>query len=448
MLTQLSGARPPWQTAGLLGPYLKVLSLGADVPYVMAGEHRGLDEWRSVWVRRLVDVTVRCPLLLGWELTIGGLAACWGVSYALGGAAAFPPHWFYFVIFLTGVRFGWRGALVTAVISGILAGPLLPASVSMGTSQPTSDWLTRAGFFVILGLAVAVLVSLSRQSFADGTVRLRRERDLLRGIDRGEFRVLYQPIVALDTERVVGVEALVRWDHPDQGVLEPSLFVAVAEESTAICRLGRFVLEETCRQVAVWRHSVLRGVPHFKVAVNISAHQLEDPAFMGQVQAVLDKTGVDASWLYLELTETAVLADLESARLHIQAFQALGVRIAIDDFGMGYSSVAYLHKLPVDVVKIDRSFVASLGDPGRAGAIANLVTDIARRLTITAVAEGVETHDQVVRLRSLGCELAQGFYFSHPLAAAVMHDRLAHEHGPQAPHRDRELSPTLPGPRP
>jgi EAL domain-containing protein (putative c-di-GMP-specific phosphodiesterase class I) len=123
------------------------------------------------------------------------------------------------------------------------------------------------------------------------------------------------------------------------------------------------------------------------------------------------------------------MADLESACLHIQAFQALGVRIAVDDFGTGYSSLAYLHKLPVDVVKIDRSFVASLGDPGRAGAIANLVTDVASRLTITTLAEGVETHEQVVCLRALGCELAQGFYFSHPLDAEAMQDRLARDQG-------------------
>jgi EAL domain-containing protein (putative c-di-GMP-specific phosphodiesterase class I) len=401
-----------------------------------------------MWVRRFIDITVRAPRLLAWELTIGGLVGCWGVSYALGGAAAFPPLWFYLVIVVTTFRFGWRGALVAGLASGLLAGPLLPASVSTGATQSYSDWVTRAAFFVGLGQAMALFVSLSRQSLADEIVHLRVERDLLRGVHRGEFRVMYQPIVALDTERVVGVEALVRWDHPVRGVLEPIAFIASAEDSTAIIELGRFVLEETCRQVAAWKRTVLVGVPQFHVAVNVSTRQLQDPAFREQVAAVIDKTGLDASWLYLEVTETGVIADLESTCRHLQAIKALGVRIAIDDFGTGYCSLAYLHKLPVDVVKIDRSFVASLDDPGRAGAIANLVTDFAGKLAMTTLAEGVETRDQALRVRALGCELAQGFYFSHPLDADMMHDRLVREHGRQAPHGDRGLSPVLPGRRP
>jgi EAL domain-containing protein (putative c-di-GMP-specific phosphodiesterase class I) len=400
-----------------------------------------------MWVRRFIDITVRAPRLLAWELSIGGLVVCWGVSYALGGAAAFPPLWFLFVIVLATFRFGWRGALAAGLASGLLAGPLLPASVSTGAAQSYSDWLTRAAFFVGLGEAMALFVSLSRQSLADEIIHLRVERDLLRGVHRGEFRVMYQPIVALETERVVGVEALVRWDHPVRGVLEPVAFIASAEDSTAIIELGRFVLEETCRQIAVWKRTVLLGVPRFDVAVNVSTRQLEDPAFREQVAAAIDKTGLDASWLCLEVTENSVIADLESACLRLQAIKALGVRIAIDDFGTGYSSLAYLHKLPIDVVKVDRSFVVSLDDPGRAGVIANLVTDFAGKLAMTTLAEGVETRDQALRVRALGCELAQGFYFSHPLDADMMHDHLVREHGRQAPHGDRGLSPVLPGRR-
>jgi EAL domain-containing protein (putative c-di-GMP-specific phosphodiesterase class I) len=382
-------------------------------------------EWRSVWVRELIDLTVRAPRRLAWGLTIAGLAGCWGIAYALGGAAAFPPDWFYLIVILTGMRFGWRGALVTALASALLAGPLLPASVSTGAAQPTSQWLIHAVFFVAVGQVVALLTSLVRQSLADEFVSLRAERDLRRGLDRGEFRVLYQPIVALDSERIVGVEALVRWDHPVRGVLAPDAFIADAEDSGAIIELGRFVLEETCRQIAAWKRTVLLGVAQFQVAVNVSTHQLQDPAFGTQVAAVIDTTGLDAAWLHLEVTETAVIADLDSACVHLQAIRALGVRIAIDDFGTGYSSLGYLHKLPVDVIKIDRSFVASLGDPGRAGTIANLVAEVASRLHITSVAEGVETRDQALRLRALGCELAQGFYFSRPVDADVIHDLLA-----------------------
>jgi diguanylate cyclase len=376
---------------------------------------------------RLIDITVRAPRFLAWGLTIAGLAGCWGVSYALGGATVVSPGWFYFVIVLTGIRFGWRGALVTGLVSGLLAGPLLPAAVSTGAAQPASVWLTRAVFFVGVGQAVALLVSLSRESFAGEIAQLRADRDLLRGLHRGEFRVLYQPIVALDSERVVGVEALVRWDHPARGALDPDAFIVPAEDSGAIVELGSFVLEATCRQIAVWKRSVLGGVAQFQVAVNVSTRQLQDPAFRTYVAAVIEKTGLDPSWLHLEVTETAVIADLDAACVHLEAIKTLGVRIAIDDFGTGYSSLAYLHKLPVDVVKIDRSFVASLGDPGHAGAIANLVAEVAHRLDITSLAEGVEIRDQVSRLRALGCELAQGFYFARPLDADAMQHLLARQ---------------------
>ena len=409
------------------------------------GGSQGLVDRRSIWVRRLIDITVRAPRLLAWELTIGGLAVCWEVSFALGGAAAFPPLWFLFVIVLATFRFGWRGALAAGLASGLLAGPLLPASVSTGLAQSYSDWLTRAAFFMGLGQAMALFVSLSRKSLADEIVHLRVERGLLRGVHRGEFRVMYQPIVALDTERIVGVEALVRWDHPVRGVLGPNEFIASAEDSTAIIELGRFVLEETCLQIAAWKRTVLLGVAQFHVAVNVSTRQLQDPTFREQVAAVIDKTGLDASWLCLEVTETSVIADLESACLDLQAIKALGVRIAIDDFGTGYSSLAYLHKLPIDVVKVDRSFVVSLDDPGRAGAIANLVTDFAGKLAMTTLAEGVETRDQALRVRALGCELAQGFYFGRPLDAHIMYECLVSGHDRRAPYGDRGLSPVLPG---
>jgi EAL domain-containing protein (putative c-di-GMP-specific phosphodiesterase class I) len=421
---------------GVLGVNLKIVSWRADAPWAMGwqrpsvGGSQGLGERRSVWVRRLIDITVRAPRFLAWGLTIAGLAGCWGVSYALGGAAAFPSHLFYFVILVAAVRFGWRGALVTGLASGLLAGPLLPAAVSTGAAQPLGAWLTRAGFFVGWGQAMALFVSWSRRSLADEIVHLRAARDLLRGLHRGEFRVLYQPIVALDSERVVGVEALVRWDHPARGVLDPDAFIAPAEDSGAIIELGRFVLEATCRQIAVWKRSVLLGVPHFQVAVNVSTRQLQDPEFRAHVAAVIEKTGLDASWLHLEVTETAVMADLNAACVHLQAIKTLGVQIAIDDFGTGYSSLAYVHKLPVDVVKIDRSFVATLGDPGHSGAIANLVAEVAHRLDITSLAEGVETRDQMLRLRVLGCELAQGFYFGRPLDADAMHALLAHQQRP------------------
>jgi EAL domain-containing protein (putative c-di-GMP-specific phosphodiesterase class I) len=374
----------------------------------------------SVWLRRLLRVTVNAPTLLAWELIIAGLGLSWVIAYGVGGENVAPPHWFYFVVAFSGVRFGWRGALVVGAASGALAGPALPADVAAGVAQGSSEWVTRAVFFVLIGQMVALLVALSRRSLAAEVERLRAERDVLRALDRGEFRLQYQPIVALGSERVIGVEALARWAHPEAGMIEPCEFIALAEGSTAINALGQFVLDETCRQVAVWKQTVLRDATGFKVAVNVSTLQLTDPMFPAQIAAAIDETGIDPSWLYLEVTETALIADLDAALDGISAIKALGARFAIDDFGTGYSSLTYLHRLPVDAVKIDRSFVANIDAPGMSGGIAGLVIHLAGDHGITTVAEGVETVEQADALLELGCECAQGFYFSEPLDAAAM----------------------------
>ena len=409
-----------------------------------AADLQGPSDRRAVWVRRLLDVTVRAPRLLAWELTVVGLLTCWMISYALGGAGSFPPHWFYFVILLAAIRFRWHGALITAVIAGVLAGPLLPASVDAGTSQPLSDWLTRAAFFVALGQAFAFFVSLSRQSLNEEIARLRIERDVLRGLDFGEFRILYQPIVRLDTERVVGVEALVRWKHAVYGALEPNDFIIPAESSNAIVALGDFVLEETCRQIARWKPTALSDVSAFHVAVNVSTRQLEDPAFKERIAAILKTTGMNPRWLHLEVTETALIADIDTVCARLRAIKRLGVRVDIDDFGTGYSSLAYLHRLPADVVKIDRSFVSGLNDPERANVILELITSVASRLEATTLAEGVESVEDAMRLREFGCELAQGFYFDGPLEAEAMYDRLIAERDEASHSQPRvPLSPSL-----
>ena len=286
-------------------------------------------------------------------------------------------------------------------MAGVLAGPLLPASVAAGTVQPLSNWLTRAAFFVALGQAFALFVSLSRRSLTEEIARLRIERDVLRGLDFGEFRVLYQPIVKLDTERVVGVEALVRWKHAVYGALEPTDFIVPAESSNAIVALGDFVLEETCRQMARWKRTALSDVQDFHVAVNVSTRQLEDPSFRERIAAILRTTGMKPAWLHLEVTETALIADIDTACARLRAIKQLGVRVDIDDFGTGYSSLAYLHRLPADVVKIDRSFVTGLNDPGRANVILELITNVASRLAATTLAEGVESLEDATRLRDL-----------------------------------------------
>lgn len=406
--------------------------VSADHLNVSAGNHhvergRGLDA-RPLWVRRAIRLTVGAPTWLAWELTAGGLLLCWASSYALGGESVVPPQLFFVVIVVAAVRFGWRGALVTSLASGLLAGPLLPADVGAGIAQPTSHWAVQAVFFVAIGQLVAFLASVSTISLADQLAGLRAERDILRGLSRGEFHVVYQPAVELASGRMIGFECLARWEHPDRGAISPEEFIASAEGTAAMRPLGQFVLEESCRQVALWKQDVLRDAPHCGVAINISTHQLTDPTLADQVAAVLHETGIDPAWLFLEVTETALIADLESALTPIAAIKALGVRFAIDDFGTGYSSLSYLHRLPVDAVKIDRSFIADLGKPGPAGAIAPLVIQLAAEHDITIVAEGVETSDQVRRLHELGCRFGQGFYYGPPLSADEMRTRLARDY--------------------
>jgi diguanylate cyclase (GGDEF)-like protein len=240
----------------------------------------------------------------------------------------------------------------------------------------------------------------------------REEADLRRALDEDEFEVHYQPIVDLDGERTVGVEALVRWNHPERGLLPPAAFLDLAESLGLLPRLGGWVLEEACRQAAQWQLQE----PGFELNVNLSASQLGSPALVEEVRAVLERTGLPPALLVLELTESVALVDLvESARV-LGALKQLGVRIALDDFGTGFSSLSHLGTLPVDVVKIDKSFVQAMQDSSGAS-VAEAVLQIARTFNLAPVAEGVEDATQASRLRELDCAQAQGYHFARPMPA-------------------------------
>lgn len=348
------------------------------------------------------------------------LVASWVVSYASGGAGAVPPHWFYVPILGAAVRFRWRGALVTALIAGVLAGPLLPENVATHTAQTLGNWTGRTAFFVAIGLVMASLISVALNGLSVEVERLRAARTLALALQRREFVVWYQPVVDLSDRSIVGVEALVRWNHPSRGLLPPCDFIGSAEESGMISALGDFVLHEACAQVAAWRTSVLQGVPSFKLAVNLSSLQLVEPGLEATVSSTLRETGLPASWLCLEITETAVMDDIEQSAERLTQLKGVGVNLAIDDFGTGHSSLAYLHRLPVDLVKIDQSFVAALGESGQHGAMAGALIAMAHTLGMRTVAEGVETPRQAVLLGELGAGLAQGFLFSRPQPATAI----------------------------
>jgi diguanylate cyclase (GGDEF)-like protein len=237
------------------------------------------------------------------------------------------------------------------------------------------------------------------------------ERDLRRAIASGELEMHYQPIVVLATGALAGVEALVRWQHPERGLLPPGRFVPLAEEAGLIDDLGRWVLVEACRQAAKWQ-AARRG--EFTMSINVSAHQFKQDGWADEVAGALSDAGLEPRRLVVEITESVLAEDTETAGRRLSQLRALGVRVAIDDFGTGYSSLGYLRHLPVDILKIDKSFIDGVTQGPHESALARAVVKLTKTLGLTAVAEGIEHEAQLVRLRRLGCQYGQGFFLGRP----------------------------------
>ncbi len=246
--------------------------------------------------------------------------------------------------------------------------------------------------------------------------RLETATALHRALERNEFETFYQPIIDLNSGGIVGVEALVRWNHPERGLVPPAAFIPLAEEQGLIVPIGATVLDEACRQWVRWR-SEFPGRDPLVLNVNISVRQLHSPEFMESIRAVLQAYGVDPSVLCLELTESVLINDIEAQRHTLAALRSLGVGLAIDDFGTGYSSLTYLKRFPVNGIKVDQSFVAGLGRDAFDSAIIESVIELAHAVGLHVTAEGVETAEQLCRLQALGCDFAQGFYFARPQPA-------------------------------
>ena len=244
--------------------------------------------------------------------------------------------------------------------------------------------------------------------------RLQIKADLERALDRGEFSLRYQPLVTLDSGEIRGVEALVRWEHPRRGVVLPAEFIGLAEESGLIVPIGRWVLGEACRQAQTWQHE---GRPVLGLNVNLSAKQLLDPGLTADVADALAQSQLDPSLLTLEITETILMNDTDHTTATLERLKGLGARIAIDDFGTGYSSLSYLRRFPIDCLKIDQSFIAAIERGGEETAILSSILALSRTLNLETVAEGVENVIQATRLRAMGGDLAQGYYYARPLAA-------------------------------
>ncbi|MDA1061958.1 MAG: bifunctional diguanylate cyclase/phosphodiesterase, partial [Chloroflexi bacterium] len=252
--------------------------------------------------------------------------------------------------------------------------------------------------------------------------RLQLESELRRAIERDEFRLFYQPQVELQALQIRGVEALIRWDHPQRGIVMPSEFVPLLEEMGEIVVVGRWVIERACEDAQGW---ALAGLPTVQVGINLSAHQFLDPDLLPMLRATIESTGIDPTRIEIEITESVAMTNVEPAVKILNELQDLGVKTALDDFGTGYSSLGRLHEFPVHTLKIDRSFVTSLGGADSDPAIVKGVIALGHALDLRIVAEGIETDLQAHVLRALGTDLAQGFAYSEAVDEPTMRQLLA-----------------------
>ncbi|MEQ1923559.1 MAG: bifunctional diguanylate cyclase/phosphodiesterase [Pyrinomonadaceae bacterium] len=276
--------------------------------------------------------------------------------------------------------------------------------------------------------------------------RLQLETDLRFAIERNEFELYYQPIVGLENSSLVGFEALVRWNHPQRGLVPPNEFIPISESTGLIIPMTVQILHSACKQIVEWQEQNPNGTP-LSVAVNLSGKHFGHPALVEQIKTVIAETGIDPTNLKLELTEGAVMENAETAILMLQQIKETGVQISIDDFGTGYSSLSYLHRFPIDLLKVDRSFVSAMEENTENGEIVRTVIALAKALNLKVVAEGIESVHQFHQLRILGCEYGQGYLFSKPLPvgdiARLLEDKTRWQNilpaAPVAPPQNRDL---------
>ncbi|MGN6193080.1 MAG: putative bifunctional diguanylate cyclase/phosphodiesterase, partial [Rhodanobacteraceae bacterium] len=253
-----------------------------------------------------------------------------------------------------------------------------------------------------------------REMHQAAMTRLALETDLRRALQNEEFVLHYQPIVSLRTGQVAGFEALVRWQKPDGELVPPGEFIETMEDTGLIVFLGVWVLREACRAARMLQES-LPGEQDLSISVNVSPRQFAQPDLAAQIRTVIEEVGIDPHRLRLEITESAMIGDMDRVAAVLRELKEIGVRVSIDDFGTGYSSLSYLHSLPLDVLKIDRSFVSAMAHNGESLQIVRTIMSLAHNLGMDVIAEGPEDAEQVSQLRSIGCEYGQGFYFSKPI---------------------------------
>lgn len=365
-----------------------------------------------------------------------------------------------FVILLNGIREPANASRVAQRILNVLAEPLslhghdVSVSCSIGIAVGSNGDCTASDLLRYADIAMyqAKNNGKSRSCTFDETMRsqsierLALEADMKTAIQRGEFQIYYQPIVGLPEERIQGFEALLRWQHPTRGLLSPAEFVSIAEETGFIVELGAWVLENSCRQLCKWQQNSVRQTPLF-MSVNVSSKQIADPNFVDRVTRCLQETGLKASSLKLEITESAIIRDPELASQTLGRLRELGANISLDDFGTGYSSLSYLRQFPIDTIKIDRSFIDQMEGSKQAGEIVKTIVALAHNLGMQVTAEGIERRTQLSKLNEFSCETGQGYLYSRPVANAsieelLLEDELLHSQDqivPVKPRREREI---------
>jgi EAL domain-containing protein (putative c-di-GMP-specific phosphodiesterase class I) len=362
---------------------------------------------------RTLRASVGLPRLTSLGLIGLGLLASWLCVYAAGGAGALAPHLYYLPILFAATRFGPVVALCTGLAAMFLAGPMTPEFTATGEPQDAFQWLTRGALFIGIGQLSAWLLAPSIRPITEELHALQLEHRIRHALTHDEFRLVYQPIYSISSSRYVGVEALIRWEHPVHGNIPPDQFMGVAEETDLIHEITDFVLDQACRAASEWRNVALaQGRPPFHVAVNLSARDMERPELARTIETVLERHQLPAELLHLELTES-VLA-FEGTGFQLRQLKKLGITLSIDDFGTGYSSLSYLDRFPFDIIKIDRSLIANLGPNASSQSLARGMIALSGSLEMLTIAEGIETREQLAIVHDIGFDLVQGFLFSRP----------------------------------
>ncbi|WP_167050392.1 MULTISPECIES: GGDEF domain-containing protein [Burkholderiaceae] len=338
-----------------------------------------------------------------------------------------------FTVLLEGIRDASAAVRVAERLQCALAAPFVLAGQKLFTSASIGIALSTTGYGAVHDILRDADIAMYRAKAggrarhamfdeamgAQASAALKLEADLREAIVNGEFTLVYQPIVSLQDSAIHGFEALLRWRHPTRGIISPAAFLPVAEETGLICIIGRWVLEEACRQLRRW-HDDFPYQPLLTVSVNVSASQFSEADFVSHVVQTLRTTGIPSGCLKLELTESTAMVDTGRTVAQLLELRALGIQISLDDFGTGYSSLSYLRRLPIDTLKIDRSFVSGIETNPENRHILETITLLARTLGMEVVAEGPETADEVASLRAIECGYAQGYYFYRPLDPAAI----------------------------